>query len=226
MLVHVSVSTRHNFSNFESAFIFRRSLEAAWCSFLMKISKNKYRFVMKHFSLKGNTSIRIKFWINELKCTRTSWGHDQSSRSNIAQVLQMVLKDRRIKVRETAESICEKVDRILSATYCGTNSLNLEPMATASKLRESSSISCPIHHTAQLHIPITIFCWRNPKKCSRMKDVEVRWGDHWRSWNLFCCSWEMAPYRKVRESLNWLYCEILNENENRILQKKKKIFLS
>ena len=95
----------------------------------MKIDKIEHRVVIKYLFLKGNTPTQIKdeldsvygdsapsfttvkFWAAEFKRGRKSLGDDESSvhpktattDENIAKVYQMVLEDRRIKVRGIAE---------------------------------------------------------------------------------------------------------------------------
>lgn len=100
-------------------------------SISVKIEKIEYRAVLKYWFLKGNTPTQIKdeldsvygdsspsfttvkFWAAEFKRGRKSFGDDERSGrpktvttdDNIAKVLQMVLDDRRIKVREIAEAM-------------------------------------------------------------------------------------------------------------------------
>ncbi|GFX50631.1 histone-lysine N-methyltransferase SETMAR [Trichonephila clavipes] len=96
----------------------------------VKMDKIKYRAVIKYLFLKGITITQIKedfysvyvlfsapsftttkFWAAEFKRSHKSLGDDESSgrpntaptNENIAKVHQMVLDDRRIKVREIAE---------------------------------------------------------------------------------------------------------------------------
>ena len=95
----------------------------------MKMDKIEYRVVIKYLFLKGNTPTQIKdeldsvyedsapsfttvkFWAAEFKHARKSQGDDERSGrpktattdENSAKVHQMVLDDRRIKVREIAE---------------------------------------------------------------------------------------------------------------------------
>src|SRR5436190_23148743 len=95
----------------------------------MKMDKIEYRAVIKYMFLKGNTPTQIKdeldsvygdsapsfttvkFWAAKFKRGRKSLGDDERSGrpktaitdENIAKVHEMVLDDRRIKVREIAE---------------------------------------------------------------------------------------------------------------------------
>ena len=95
----------------------------------MKMDKIEYRAVIKYLFLKGNTPAQIKdeldsvygdsapsfttvkFWAAEFKRGRKRSGnHERSERpktatsdENIAKVHEMVLDDRRIKVREIVE---------------------------------------------------------------------------------------------------------------------------
>ena len=95
----------------------------------MKMDEIEYRAVIKYLLLKGNTPPQIKdeldsvygdsapsfttvkFWAAEFNSVRKSLGDDECSGrletattdENIAKVHQMVLDDRRIKVREIAE---------------------------------------------------------------------------------------------------------------------------
>ena len=96
--------------------------------FFMKMDKIKYRTVIKYLFLKGNAPTQIKdeldsvygdsapsfntvtFWVTEFKRGRKRLGNNERSGrpktattdENIAKVHQMVLDDRRIKVREIA----------------------------------------------------------------------------------------------------------------------------
>lgn len=93
------------------------------------MDKLEYRDVIRYLFLKGNTPSQIKdefdslygdsapsyttvkFWAAEFKCGRKNLGDDDrtwrpktaTTAENIANVHQMVLDDRRIKVREIAE---------------------------------------------------------------------------------------------------------------------------
>ena len=104
----------------------------------MKMDKIEYRAVIKYLFLKGNTPTQIKdelnsvygdsapsfttvkFWAAEFKRGRKSLGDDERSGrpktattdENIAKVHQMVLDDRRIKVREIAEVMNMSKERV------------------------------------------------------------------------------------------------------------------
>ena len=87
----------------------------------MKMDKIEYRAVNKYLFLKRNTPTQIKdeldsiygdsaplftavkFWAAEFKPGRKNLGDDATTEDNIAEIHQMVLDDRRIKVREIAE---------------------------------------------------------------------------------------------------------------------------
>ena len=107
-------------------------------SVFVKMEKIEYRDVIKYLFLKGNTPTQIKdeldavygdsapsfttvkFWAAEFKRGRTNLGDDERSGrpktattdDNIAQVHQMVLDDRRIKVREIAEAMNMSKERV------------------------------------------------------------------------------------------------------------------
>lgn len=107
-------------------------------SVFVKMEKIEYRAVIKYLVLKGNTPTQIKdeldavygdsapsfttvkFWAAEFKRGRTSLGDDERSGrpktattdDNIAQVHQMVLDNRRIKVREIAEAMNMSKERV------------------------------------------------------------------------------------------------------------------
>ncbi|XP_030761217.1 protein GVQW3-like [Sitophilus oryzae] len=102
------------------------------------MDKIEYRAVIKYLVLKGNTSTQIKheldsvygvsapsfttvkFWAAEFKRGRKSLGDDERSGrpktattdDNIVKVHQMVLDDRRIKVREIAEIMNISKERV------------------------------------------------------------------------------------------------------------------
>ncbi|XP_030760794.1 protein GVQW3-like [Sitophilus oryzae] len=102
------------------------------------MDKIEYRAVIKYLLLKGNTPTKIKheldsvygnsapsfttvkFWAAEFKRGRKSLGDDERSQrpktattdDNIAKVHQMVLDDRRIKVREIAEVMNISKERV------------------------------------------------------------------------------------------------------------------
>ena len=104
----------------------------------MKMDKIEYRAVIKYLFLKGNTPTQIKdeldsvygdsapsfttvkFWAAEFKRGRKSLGDDERSGrpktattdENIAKVHEMVLDDRRIKVREIAEVMNMSKERV------------------------------------------------------------------------------------------------------------------
>ena len=107
-------------------------------SVFVEIDKIEYRAVIKYLFLKGNTPTQIKdeldsvyrdsapsfttvkFWAAEFKRGRTSLGDDERSGrpkiattdENIAKVHQMVLDDRRIKVREIVEVMNMSKERV------------------------------------------------------------------------------------------------------------------
>lgn len=107
-------------------------------SIFVKMEKIEYRAVIKYLFLKGNTPTQIKdeldsvygdsspsfttvkFWAAEFKRGRKSLGDDERSGrpktvttdDNIAKVHQMVLDDRRIKVREIAEAMKMSKERV------------------------------------------------------------------------------------------------------------------
>ena len=107
-------------------------------SVFVKMEKIEYRAVIKYLFLKGNmpTQIKVeldtvygdnapsfttvKFWAAEFKRGRKSLGDDERSGrpktatadDNIAKVHQMVLDDRRIKVREIAEVMKMSKERV------------------------------------------------------------------------------------------------------------------
>ncbi|XP_030758938.1 uncharacterized protein LOC115884482 [Sitophilus oryzae] len=102
------------------------------------MDKIEYRAVIKYLVLKDNTPTQIKheldsvygdsapsfttvkFWAAEFKCGRKSLGDDERSvrpktattDDNIAKVHQMVLDDRRIKVREITEVMNISKERV------------------------------------------------------------------------------------------------------------------
>ena len=102
------------------------------------MEKIEYRAVIKYLFLKGNTPTQIKveldtvygdnapsfttvkFWAAEFKRGRKSLGDDERSGrpktatadDNIAKFHQMVLDDRRIKVREIAEVMKMSKERV------------------------------------------------------------------------------------------------------------------
>lgn len=102
------------------------------------MDKIEYRAVIRYLFLKGNTPKKIKheleavygdsapsfttvkFWAAEFKRGRTSLGDDErlgrpqtaTTDDNIAQVHQMVLENRRIKVREIAEAMSISKERV------------------------------------------------------------------------------------------------------------------
>jgi len=106
--------------------------------FFEKMEKIEYRAVIKYLFLKGNTPTQIKneldvvygdsapsfttvkFWAAEFKRGRTSLIDDErsgrpktaTSDDNIAQVYQMVLDNRRIKVREIGETMNMSKERV------------------------------------------------------------------------------------------------------------------
>src|SRR5436190_14865022 len=108
----------------------------------MKMDKIEYRAVIKYF-LKGNTPtqikdeldsvygdsapsiITVKFWAAEFKRGRKSLGDDERSGrpktattdENIAKVHEMVLDDRRIKVREIAKVMNMSKERVCHIKY-------------------------------------------------------------------------------------------------------------
>lgn len=103
-----------------------------------KIEKIEYRAVIKYLFLKGNTPSKIKeeldavygdcapsfttvkFWAAEFKRGRTSLGDDERSGrpktatmdDNIAEIHQIVLDNRRVKVREIAEAMSMSKERV------------------------------------------------------------------------------------------------------------------
>ena len=107
-------------------------------SVFVKMEKIEYRAVIKYLFLKGNTPTQIKveldtvyvdnapsfttvkFWAAEFKRGRKSLGDDERSGrpktatadDNIAKVHQMVLDDRRIKVREIPEVMKMSKERV------------------------------------------------------------------------------------------------------------------
>lgn len=107
-------------------------------SVFVKMEKIEYRAVIKYLFLKGNTPTQIKdeldsvygdsapsfttvkFWAAEFKRGRKSLGDDDrsgrpktsTSDDNIAKVHEMVLDDRRIKVREIAEVMKMSKERV------------------------------------------------------------------------------------------------------------------
>lgn len=102
------------------------------------MDKIEYRAVIRYLFLKGNTPTKIKheldavygdsapsfttvkFWAAEFKRGRTSLGDDErlgrpqtaTTDDNIAQVHQMVLENRRIKVTEIAEAMSISKERV------------------------------------------------------------------------------------------------------------------
>ena len=107
-------------------------------SVFVKMEKIEYRAVIKYLFLKGNTPTQIKveldtvygdnvpsfttvkFWAAEFKRGSKSLGDDERSGrpktatadDNIAKVHQMVLNDRRIKVRQIAEVMKMSKERV------------------------------------------------------------------------------------------------------------------
>src|SRR5436190_23170121 len=104
----------------------------------MKMNKIEYRAVIKYLFLKGNTPTQIKdeldsvygdsalsfttvkFWTAEFKRDRKSLGDNEhlgrpktaTTDENIAKVYEIMLDDRRIKVRERADVINMSKERV------------------------------------------------------------------------------------------------------------------
>lgn len=127
---HPSNGYSQNFSHFYRVVSLLHSIEANNFCYFKKMEKNEYRAVIKHFHMKGKTPKEIKTeldevhgtsapsfktvynWVNEFKRGRISTSDaerpgrpiEATTPEMMDKIHDVVLADRRVKVRELAET--------------------------------------------------------------------------------------------------------------------------